>query len=79
MNDLKKYLGLVWMLLGPAAIAFLVWQASHKLSGQKTTTDAWIQWSIIILVFAPVAIGMVIFGWYAWQNEYDHDIEEELK
>jgi heme/copper-type cytochrome/quinol oxidase subunit 2 len=71
MNDLKKHLGIVWMLLGPAAIAFLVWQAAHKLSGPKATTDAWVQWSIIIFIFTPVAIGMVIFGWYAWKREYE--------
>ena len=71
MNDLKKYLGLVWMLLGPAAIIFLVWQASQKLSGVKATTDDWIQWSIIIIIFTPIAIGMMIFGWYAWTRSYE--------
>jgi hypothetical protein len=76
MNSLKKYLGIVWMLLGPGAIAFLVWQASQKLSTPKATTDEWVQWGIIIFIFTPVAIGMVIFGWYAWQKEYDH-MEED--
>ena len=71
MNDLKKYLGLVWMLLGPAAIVFLVWQASQKLSGVKATIDDWIQWSIIIIIFSPIAIGMIIFGLYAWKREFD--------
>ena len=78
MNSLKKYLGAVWMLLGPAAIAFLIWQASLKLASPKATTDEWLQWCIIIFIFTPVAIGMVIFGWYAWNNEYDH-IEEETE
>jgi hypothetical protein len=77
MNSVKKYLGAVWMLLGPAAIAFLVWQASKKLTLATATTNDWLQWCIIIFVFTPVAIGMVIFGWYAWNNEYDH-IEEEV-
>ena len=75
MNSLKKYLGIVWMTLGPAAICFLIWQASQKLSKATATSDEWIQWSIIIFIFTPVAIGMVIFGWYAWNNEYDQ-IEE---
>jgi hypothetical protein len=75
MNNLKRYLGLIWMLLGPAAIVFLIVQAAKKLSLPKATTDEWVQWGIIILVFIPVAIGMMIFGWYAWKNEYDH-IEE---
>lgn len=76
MNKLKKYLGIVWMALGPMAIVFLLVQAYRKLSGPAATTDEWLQWAIIIFIFTPVAIGMVIFGWYAWQNEYDH-IEEE--
>lgn len=75
MNNLKRYLGVIWMLLGPAAIVFLIVQAEKKLSLPKATADEWVQWSIIILVFTPVAIGMMIFGWYAWKNEYDH-IEE---
>lgn len=77
MNDLKKYLGIAWMLLGPAAIIFLLLQASGKLSRPTATTDEWIQWSIIIFIFTPVAIGMVLFGWYAWKREYNHIDEEE--
>jgi hypothetical protein len=77
MNSIKKYLGIVWMLFGPGAIAFLIWQATKKLSFATATTNDWLQWCIIIFIFTPVAIGMVIFGWYAWNKEYDH-IEEEL-
>lgn len=75
MNELKKYLGILWILTGPTAIAFLVWQASQKLSLPGATRDEWVQWSIIIFVFSPIAIGLMIFGWYAWKREYDH-IEE---
>ena len=32
-------------------------------------------WAIIIIVFVPVAIGMTIFGWYAWRGEYDGEIK----
>ena len=78
MNDLKKYLGIVWMLMGPAAIAFLIWQASQKLSPPNATTDEWVQWSIIIFIFSPIAVGLIIFGWYAWTKEYDH-VEEEYE
>ena len=34
MNQLKRFLGLIWMVLG------------------------------------PIAIGLTIFGWYAWKGEY---------
>ncbi len=76
MNKLKKYLGIAWMLLGPAAIIFLIVQDSRTLTQPKATTDDWVQWSIIIFIFTPIAIGLVIFGWYAWKNEYDHTVEE---
>ena len=32
MNSVKKLLGIVWMLLGPAAILFMIWQAVDKIS-----------------------------------------------
>jgi hypothetical protein len=28
-------------------------------------------WIIIIAIFTPIAIGLVIFGWYAFRGEYD--------
>lgn len=31
MNQLKKGLGIVWILLGPAAILFMLWQAYEKV------------------------------------------------
>ncbi len=70
MNFFKKFLGLVWIILGPAAIAFLVYEAYRKIS-EKSTQDVYLPWIIIITVFTPIAIGMVIFGWYAWKGEYE--------
>ena len=31
MKSLKKYLGVVWIVLGPAAIVFMIWQAVEKI------------------------------------------------
>lgn len=70
MNILKKLLGLVWIILGPAAIVFLVYEAYRKIA-EKPTQDVYLPWIIIITVFTPIAIGMVIFGWYAFKGEYD--------
>jgi flagellar basal body-associated protein FliL len=28
-------------------------------------------WIIIIAIFTPIAIGLMIFGWYAFKGEYD--------
>jgi hypothetical protein len=35
MKALKKYLGIVWIILGPAAMALLTWQAWEKINLAK--------------------------------------------
>lgn len=69
MNLIKKYLGLVWMLLAPVSLYFLVKTALHQVS-LHPVTDTKIQWGVFVVVFIPIAIGLVIFGWYAWKEEY---------
>jgi hypothetical protein len=75
MNGLKKILGLVWMLLGPVMILFLIMQAIDKIAEAAegiARTNTTLQWSIIILIFIPICAGLVIFGFYAWKGEYEH-------
>ena len=71
MNALKKYLGIVWLLLGPAVIYFLVAGAIEYIDphGKKDINNPVI-WVIIIAIFTPIAIGLMIFGWYAIKGEY---------
>ncbi len=73
MNSLKKYLGIVWLLLAPAVIYFLVDGAIIHIDpeGKKDINNPVI-WVIIITIFTPIAIGLMIFGWYAFQEEYNH-------
>jgi hypothetical protein len=71
MKALRKYLGIVWLLLGPASILFLAMQAAKKLSMPTSTVNDTLQWGIIIGIFVPIAFGLMIFGWYALQGEYD--------
>jgi hypothetical protein len=82
MNSLKKILGWVWLVAGPAFILFLVKGAIDNidLNGKKEINDPVI-WIIILLIFLPIAIGFVIFGWYAIKGEYNHlpESSEELK
>ncbi|MEJ7556920.1 MAG: DUF6814 family protein [Pedobacter sp.] len=74
MNALKKGLGIFWMVLGPAAIIFLFFQAMDKVSlaaeGVAKTNTA-LQWGIILFIFIPISAGLVIFGYYAFKGEYD--------
>ena len=71
MNGIKKYLGIIWLLLAPIVIYFLIDRAIVHIdpSGKKDINNPVI-WIIIIGIFTPIAIGLMIFGWYALKNEY---------
>jgi predicted Na+-dependent transporter len=71
MNQLKKILGLVWMLLGPVTIYFLISTAISEIKA-KPVIDTQIQWGIFIFVFIPISLGLMIFGYFAWTKEYDN-------
>lgn len=73
MNTLKKTLGIVWLLLGPVVIYFLISGAITHIDpkGTKDINNPVI-WVIIITIFTPIAIGLMIFGYYALKGEYNH-------
>jgi hypothetical protein len=73
MNQIKKYLGVLWLVLAPAVIYFLVSGAITNIdtAGKKDINNPVI-WVIIIAIFTPIALGLMVFGWYALKNEYDH-------
>jgi hypothetical protein len=74
MNAIKKLLGLLWMILAPTAVVMMFQQAGEKINlaaeGVARTNTA-LQWGIILLIFIPVSIGMIIFGYYSFKGEYD--------
>ena len=72
MNQLKRIMGIVWMLIAPVVIYFLVMGAMHNISetGTKDINKP-VPWFIIIGIFTPIAIGLFIFGYYAFKGEYD--------
>jgi hypothetical protein len=69
MNSIKKYLGLVWIFLAIASYSILLKTTVEQINA-KPTTDTIIQWSIFAIIFLPIAIGLVIFGWLAWKGAY---------
>ena len=71
MNYVKRIFGIVWILLAPLAIYYLVRTAMHEIE-KKPVIDTKIQWLVFIIVFIPIAIGLIIFGYYALKGEYDH-------
>ena len=55
-------------------MVFMAWQAYDKVSQAEAgiaQTNTALQWGIILLIFIPIAIGLVIFGKYALAGEYD--------
>lgn len=78
MKTLKRKLGLFWIALGPLAMIFMTWQAWEKINAAEVgvaQTNTILQWGIILLVFVPIAIGLVIFGKYALSGEFDNDLQ----
>ena len=73
MNAIKKYFGLIWLILAPLVIFELVYGAIQNIdtAGKKDINNPVI-WINIIAIFTPIAIGLVIFGWYAFRGEYYH-------
>jgi uncharacterized Tic20 family protein len=72
MNQLKRILGAIWLLMGPVLIFILLSSAIHNidLAGKKDINKP-LPWIIIITIFIPIAVGFMIFGWYAVKGEYD--------
>ena len=75
MNQIKRILGIVWILVGIAAIALMIYSAATNINSAKGDIGKPIPWIIIIAVFTPVAIGLIIFGWYSFKGEYDGEIK----
>ena len=71
MNRVKKILGYLWILVGIASIVILIAGAIRNIDLQGTADiNKPVPWIIIIAIFTPIAIGLVIFGYYALKDEY---------
>lgn len=71
MNTIKKFLGVVWILLGLAAGYYLIInQALPKFNSSKS--DDLIPAIIYAFILTPIIVGgLIIFGKYCLQGEYD--------
>ncbi len=72
MAAIRRYFGLLLLIIAPLVIFELVQGALDNIdqAGKKDINNPVI-WIIIIAIFTPIAIGLVIFGWYAFRGEYD--------
>ncbi|MEJ7736084.1 MAG: DUF6814 family protein [Chitinophagaceae bacterium] len=76
MDTLKRWLGVLWMLIGPVIIIILIKSAADNIDPAGTNDiNKPVPWIIVISIFAPIAVGLMIFGWYAWKGEYDGEIK----
>ena len=71
MNALKRYLGIVWLALAALTSYFSLFSLGiPKLISGKT--DDLVFGIIIVFVLMPIIVGgLVRFGLYALQGEYD--------
>ena len=73
MNRFKRLMGIVLMISAPVIIFVLIKMAINNINGTGTKDiNKPIPWIIIITIFTPIAIGMMIFGWYALHGAYDN-------
>ena len=72
MAAIRRYFSLLFLIIAPLVIIELVQGAIQHIdaTGKKDINNP-IIWIIIIAIFTPIAIGLVIFGWYAFRGEYD--------
>ena len=52
-------------------IYFLVTGALNNIGAGTKDINKPIPWIIIIVIFTPIAIGLMIFGFYSLKGEYD--------
>jgi len=72
MTAIRRYFGLLLLFLAPVIMFGLIEGALSNIdSGGKKDINNPVIWIIIIAIFAPIAIGLILFGWYAFRGEYD--------
>jgi len=71
MNKVKRYSGILWMIIGPLVVLYLFFTGIEEIRN-RPVADTIIQWIVFMSVSIPIGLGFVLFGWYALQGEYDH-------
>jgi hypothetical protein len=70
MNTVKKYLGLIWIVLAIVVAYYAIGIFGSKLTSGKQ--DDLVFGIIIFFILLPLIVtGLTIFGWYAITDEYD--------
>ncbi|MBO0931507.1 DUF6814 family protein [Fibrella aquatilis] len=71
MNALKKYLGIAWLALAALVGYFGIMDFGLPKLGTGKTDDL-VFGIIILFILMPIIVGgLVTFGWFALQGDYD--------
>jgi hypothetical protein len=70
MNIIKRLFGIVWIALGPLALYWLIRTGVSEIT-KNPVINTKMQWGVFIVVFIPIAVGLILFGYYALKGEYD--------
>jgi uncharacterized membrane protein YadS len=66
MNQLKRFLGILWMMIGPIVFILLIISALQNINSTgKGDISNPIPWIIILVIFAPIAIGLLLMSYLA--------------
>ncbi len=72
MKIIKKYLGIVWMVLGLLVAYNRITDSLTKIASDKLE-DRVFGWVVLVVLVPIVAGGLVTFGWYALAGDYDEE------
>ena len=71
MNNIKRALGILWILIGLVAGYYLIISQAIPFFTSDKSEDL-VPAIIYAFVLAPIiAGGLVVFGWFAIKGEYD--------
>lgn len=76
MNLLRKYLGILWLLFGVILGVYLFYKTAEALSSPTTNAEDYVFWIVIVTIFIPILIGFILFGYYAYKEEYSREIQK---
>ncbi|QJW89513.1 hypothetical protein HNV11_09045 [Spirosoma taeanense] len=75
MASLKKYLGVIWILLGLYVGYDRITDSLAKI-GSNSLEDRVFGW-VVLLVLVPIVVGgLILFGKYALEGEYSERAKE---
>ncbi|MBC7745500.1 MAG: hypothetical protein H7096_10385 [Flavobacterium sp.] len=72
MDLLRKIFGLIWMITAVFLAILLPYLALGKFRAETVTQEDYVFWIIIITIFIPIIIGFMLFGFYAFNGNYNN-------